>query len=48
MLCVHGLFFSYKKVEVLSDIGLKLRRGKILAVVGPNGAGKTTLLRCIA
>ena len=48
MLYVHGLFFSYKKAEVLSDIGLKLRRGKILAVVGPNGAGKTTLLRCIA
>lgn len=48
MLRVNGLFFSYKKTEVLADIGLELRKGEILAVVGPNGAGKTTLLRCIA
>jgi len=48
MLRVKGLFFSYKKTEVLADIGLKLRKGEVLGIVGPNGAGKTTLLRCIA
>ncbi|MFH1243192.1 MAG: ABC transporter ATP-binding protein [Pseudomonadota bacterium] len=48
MLCVHGLFFSYKKTEILSDIRLELRKGEVLGIVGPNGAGKTTLLRCIA
>ena len=48
MIKISGLFFSYKKTEILADIGLELRKGEILAIVGPNGAGKTTLLRCIA
>ena len=48
MIEISGLFFSYKKTEILADIGLELHKGEILAIVGPNGAGKTTLLRCIA
>lgn len=48
MLCIHALSFRYKKMKVLEDVSLKLRKGQIQAIVGPNGAGKTTLLRCIA
>ena len=48
MLKISGLFFSYKKTEILANIGLELRKGEVLAIVGSNGAGKTTLLRCIA
>jgi ABC-type hemin transport system ATPase subunit len=33
---------------VLSDIGLSLSAGHLVALVGPNGAGKTTLLRALA
>jgi branched-chain amino acid transport system permease protein len=33
---------------VLSDVGLDLRGGEILAVVGPNGSGKTTLLNVLS
>ncbi len=48
MLKINGLFFRYKKTQVLSHIGFKLRKGEILGIVGANGAGKSTLLRCIA
>ena len=47
MLKVHGLFFRYKNVTVLKDVGIELNKGEVLSIVGPNGAGKTTLLKCI-
>ena len=34
--------------EVLSDIGLELRAGELVALLGPNGAGKSTLLDALA
>jgi branched-chain amino acid transport system ATP-binding protein len=38
--------FSASK-EILSDISLKLERGKIYALMGANGSGKTTLFNII-
>ncbi|MBI4387978.1 MAG: ABC transporter ATP-binding protein, partial [Candidatus Omnitrophica bacterium] len=35
------------RIEVLSDISLKVDVGKILAIVGPSGAGKTSLVNLI-
>ncbi len=41
--------FSYAAGEpVLSDVGLELRRGEIVAVTGANGSGKSTLGKLIA
>src|ERR1700739_4384314 len=37
-----------KNLEVLADANLKLREGKLVAVVGPSGAGKSTLLHLLA
>ena len=34
--------------EVLSDIGLELCAGELVALLGPNGAGKSTLLDALA
>src|SRR5215468_9751268 len=34
-------------LEVLSEIGLEIRRGESVAIVGPSGSGKSTLLNII-
>ena len=36
-----------KKIMVLEDIGVKIRRGRTVAVVGESGSGKSTLARVI-
>jgi branched-chain amino acid transport system ATP-binding protein len=33
---------------IVSDVGLEVREGELLAVIGPNGAGKTTLFNLIS
>ncbi len=38
---------GYGEVQILWDISLKLKRGKLTSLVGSNGVGKTTLLRTI-
>ena len=49
---VGGLSKSFtrgeRKVEVISDLDLKVGQGEFIAVVGPSGSGKTTLLNLIA
>ncbi|HAG27658.1 TPA: daunorubicin/doxorubicin resistance ABC transporter ATP-binding protein DrrA [Patescibacteria group bacterium] len=45
---MEGLTKSYKDVEVLKGIDLKVERGTMLALLGPNGAGKTTIVRILS
>ena len=40
----HGYVQAGRRIDVLTDISLELRAGRITALVGPSGAGKTTLL----
>jgi len=48
MIEIAHLSKSYGSSEILTDINLKLKTGKIYGVVGENGSGKTTLFKCIA
>jgi branched-chain amino acid transport system ATP-binding protein len=48
LLTVSGLSAGYGAAPVLFDVGLRVDRGEIVALVGSNGAGKTTLLRAIS
>lgn len=45
---VKDLRKSYKSLEVLKGINLKVERGTMLALLGPNGAGKTTTVRILS
>jgi lipopolysaccharide export system ATP-binding protein len=38
------LFKQFQRREVVSGVGLEIRRGRIIALLGPNGAGKTTIM----
>jgi tungstate transport system ATP-binding protein len=39
---------SYRNVEALKSVSLKIQGNKIIALLGVNGAGKTTLMRIVA
>lgn len=46
---VKGISFAYEKGnDILSNLSLKVYKGKINAILGPNSSGKTTLLKNIA
>ena len=47
LLEVSGLNAFYGPTQVLHDVGFRLERGRITAILGANGAGKTTTLRAI-
>jgi len=38
---------SYKGLQALSDVSLKVKRGHIFGLIGPDGAGKSTLIHII-
>jgi ABC-2 type transport system ATP-binding protein len=43
----HDLRKSYKDVEALRGIDLRVEPGTVLGLLGPNGAGKTTAVRIL-
>ncbi|MEP6943389.1 MAG: heme ABC transporter ATP-binding protein [Betaproteobacteria bacterium] len=48
MLAANGVGVAVEGISLLQDISVRLRSGRMLAVMGPNGAGKSTLLRVLA
>ena len=43
-----GLHLGYRNRAVVHDADIRLRAGRVTALVGPNGSGKSTLLRALA
>lgn len=43
----ENVFFRYEKDDVLSGVGLTVKKGEIVALVGPSGGGKSTLVNLI-
>ncbi len=42
---VENMSFSYRGLNVLSDVSFSVREKEFLAFIGPNGGGKTTLVK---
>lgn len=47
LVTLENIHVSFGSREVLQNISLSLRPGRILTLLGPNGAGKSTLVRLI-
>ncbi len=47
LLELNNISKSFSGVKVLDDVNLKIKRGKVLALVGENGAGKSTLMKIL-
>ena len=47
MLEVDGLCAFYGRAQILFDVGLRVGRGEVVALMGRNGAGKTTTIRSV-
>lgn len=42
-----GIFTAYDKADVLHDVSLSVKPGKITCILGSNGSGKSTIIRSI-
>lgn len=47
LLAAEGISASYGGKEVLHNVSVSFRSGKITAIIGPNGSGKSTLLKAL-
>src|SRR5258708_9868089 len=48
ILVARGVSKQFGGTQALSDVGMDLKAGEILALLGENGAGKSTLIKILA
>lgn len=44
---IEKLYFSYGNQQIIKNLNLNIKRGKITTIIGANGCGKTTLFNLI-
>lgn len=44
---VTQLYKSFRHLDVLKGINLRVREGEVVCIIGPSGGGKSTFLRCL-
>lgn len=47
ILKAEGLSISFGNKNIIKQLDLTIKKGKIVTIIGPNGSGKTTLLRAL-
>ena len=44
MLKATNIYKSFSNVDVLKNVSIEIKKGKIISILGKSGAGKSTLL----
>lgn len=47
ILKTEDITVGYTEIDILHDVGIRVKSGEIVSIIGPNGAGKSTLLKTI-
>ena len=47
IIIINNINKYFNKLQVLSDVSLKIQKSNVFVICGPSGCGKSTLLRCL-